>query len=157
MLRIVAADTGESLEIARALFVEYAGSLEFDLDFQGFDDELAGMPGAFGPPDGRLLVAYCKERAAGCVALRKLEKSICEMKRLYVRPQFRGLRVGRALAEDVIETARRIGYTRMRLDTVPSMARAAALYQTLGFKAISPYCHNPIPGTSFLELDLSPR
>ncbi len=157
MLEIVQAQTDEDLRDARALFEEYAASLDFDLGFQGFAAELAGLPGDYAPPRGRLLLAFHKGRLAGCVALRELEAGVCEMKRLYVRPAFRGrrdLRVGHALAEAIVGAAGDIGYECMRLDTVPSMARARSLYQTLGFREIPPYRYNPIPGTAFMELRL---
>ena len=154
MLKIVPADTPEDLRQARALFEEYAASLGFDLGFQDFAAELAGLPGDFAPPRGRLLLAFHEGRLAGCVALRELDEGACEMKRLYVRPGFRDLRAGRALAEAIIAEARGIGYARMRLDTVPSMERARALYRSLGFEEIPPYRFNPIPGTAFMELRL---
>jgi putative acetyltransferase len=154
MLEIVQAETPERIAEARQLFVEYADSLGFDLGFQGFGEELAGLPGAYTPPQGRLLLAVHDGRTAGCVAMRDLGEGICEMKRLYVRPGFQGLRIGHALALAVIAEAKEIGYDRMRLDTVPAMERARALYLSLGFREISPYRFNPIPGTAFLELFL---
>jgi ribosomal protein S18 acetylase RimI-like enzyme len=164
MLEIVRAETPERIAEARQLFVEYADSLGFDLGFQGFGEELAGLPGDYAAPRGRLLLAVHDGRVAGCVALRDLalhdlalhdlDSGICEMKRLYVRPGFRGLQIGHALALAVIAEAREIGYDRMRLDTVPAMERAQALYVSLGFREIPPYRFNPIPGTAFLELDL---
>lgn len=157
MLEIVRAESLEQIAEARALFQEYAASLGFDLDFQGFEAELAGLPGAYAPPQGRLLLAFHDGRPAGCVALRELEDGICEMKRLYVRPDFQGLRIGRALAEAVISEARGIGYSRMRLDTVPAMGKAQALYRALGFREIPPYRFNPVPGTVFLEVFLELR
>jgi len=154
MLEIVQAETPERVAEARQLFLEYAESLGFDLGFQGFGEELAGLPGTYAPPRGCLLLAVHEGRTAGCVALRDLGEGICEMKRLYVRPGFRGLRVGHSLVLAVIAEAREIGYGRMRLDTVPAMERARALYFSLGFREIPPYRFNPIPGTAFLELDL---
>jgi len=138
---------------ARELFLEYAQSLGFSLCFQNFDDELAGLPGEYSLPEGRLLLAECDSQLAGCVALHKLEHEICEMKRLYLRPQFRGKGLGHALAERIISEARQIGYRRMRLDTVePVMGDAVALYRRLGFKEIAPYCANPIAGAMYMEL-----
>ena len=154
MIEIVQAETPERIAEARQLFVEYADSLGFDLAFQGFGEELAGLPGDYAPPRGRLLLAIHDGRPAGCVALRDLGEGICEMKRLYVRPGFRGLQIGHALTLAVIAEAREIGYGRMRLDTVPAMERARALYRSLGFREIPPYRFNPVPGTAFLELDL---
>src|SRR5213083_62777 len=153
-MEIVRAVTPEQVADARALFREYERSLGIDLCFQGFEQELAGLPGAYAPPRGRLLLAADGDALAGCVALRPLDGVACEMKRLYVRPAFRGRRAGRRLAEAVIAEARAIGYARMRLDTLPSMREAIALYRALGFVAIAPYCANPVPGARFLELDL---
>ena len=154
MLKIAQAETVEDLRHARTLFEEYAASLGFDLGFQDFAAELAGLPGAYAPPRGRLLLAFHDGRLAGCVALREMGDGICEMKRLYARPDCRGLGVGHALAESIIAAAREIGYARMRLDTVPAMQRARALYRALGFEEIAPYRYNPIPGTAFMELRL---
>jgi putative acetyltransferase len=154
MLKILQAETPEHLAEARRLFEEYASSLGFDLGFQGFAEELAGLPGDYAPPRGCLLLAIHEGRTAGCVALREIGDGICEMKRLYVRPGFRGLEIGRALAVALIGEAGAIGYERMRLDTVPAMERARGLYRELGFREIPPYRFNPIPGTAFLELIL---
>jgi ribosomal protein S18 acetylase RimI-like enzyme len=153
-LRIVQADTAEMVEAARALFLEYAASLGVDLCFQNFDRELAALPGDYAPPGGRLLLAYSGEEIAGCVALRRLDDTTCELKRLYVRPGFRGKKIGHALVLAVITAAREIGYHRMRLDTLPSMTEAQSLYAALGFREIAAYRHNPVTGSRFLELAL---
>ena len=140
---------------AQELFLEYAQSLNFSLCFQSFDRELAGLPGDYAPPEGRLLLAEYDGRLAGCVALHKLEDHICEMKRLYLRPAFRGKGLGRLLAERIVAEARLIGYRRMRLDTVePVMKDAVAMYRNLGFKEIEAYRPNPNPGTLYMELEL---
>jgi putative acetyltransferase len=153
-LEIVRATSVDQIATARMLFKEYEASLGIELTFQGFAREVAELPGAYAPPAGRLLLATGGAEPAGCVALRPLEGGICEMKRLYVRPPARGARLGRRLAETVIREARAIGYARMRLDTLPSMKEAFALYQTLGFREIAPYYETPIVGTRFMELDL---
>lgn len=140
---------------ARELFLEYAQSLGFSLCFQNFDKELATLPGDYAPPEGRLLLAEYEGQLAGCVALHKLEAGICEMKRLYLRPQFRGKRLGRVLADRIIAEARQVGYRRMRLDTVgPVMKDAVAMYRRIGFREIAPYSPNPNPGTLYMELEL---
>jgi GNAT superfamily N-acetyltransferase len=144
------------LEVVRTLIREYADSLGVDLSFQDFARELAELPGEYAPPGGALLIAWEGDRAAGCVALRRLEGDVCEMKRLYVCPAFRGRGVGRVLALAVIDAARAGGYTRMRLDTLASMGAARALYESLGFRDIAPYRFNPLPGTRFLERALAP-
>jgi len=140
---------------ARELFLEYAQSLGFSLCFQNFDKELTDLPGEYSPPAGRLLLAELDGQLAGCVALHKLELGICEMKRLYLRPQFRSKGLGRVLADCIISEARQIGYKRMRLDTVePVMKDAVGMYRKLGFKEIAPYCSNPMAGTLYMELQL---
>jgi GNAT superfamily N-acetyltransferase len=154
MLKIFPVETGEDLEIVRTLLVEYVDSLGFDLVFQNFEEELRNLPGEYAAPEGCLLLAKYQDQPAGCIALRKLSDGICEGKRLYVRPQFRGLKIGRRLVEAIIAEARRIGYTRMRGDTLASMKTAQALYASLGFKQIEPYCYNPIEGAIFVELVL---
>ena len=149
------AESPAQIEKARELFVEYAESLGFSLCFQNFDQELAGLPGDYAPPDGRLLIAEYRSQLAGCVALHKLGSGICEMKRLYLRPQFRGRGLGRLQAEAVAAEARAIGYRTMRLDTVePVMPNAVAMYRRLGFREIEPYRANPLAGALYMELDL---
>jgi len=145
----------EDIPTVRKLLREYAAGLGFSLDFQGFEREVASLPGDYAPPAGALLVARDRGEVAGCVALRRLDAETCEMKRLYVRTPWRGRRVGAALAAAVVEEGRRVGYRRMRLDTVPGMETAQALYERLGFREIAPYRTNPVPGARFLELDLS--
>lgn len=152
---VVQALDEDAVAIVKALFREYAESLGIDLEFQGFAEELAHLPGNYAPPKGRLLLATLDGEPAGCVALRPLELDICEMKRLYLRPAFRTHGLARVLACRIIEEARSAGYRRMRLDTLPSMYAARRLYTELGFRPIAPYYPNPIPGTAFLELDLS--
>lgn len=154
-MKLIQAESAEEIESARELFLEYAAGLGFSLCFQNFDKELAALPGAYVPPTGRLFLAIQNEQVAGCVAVRKIGDGICEMKRLYVRPTFRGTGLGRTLAERIIETAREIGYDRMRLDTLPGkMDRAIAMYNLLGFKKIPPYYDNPVEGAAFMELKL---
>ena len=149
------AESPDQIEKARELFIEYAESLGFSLCFQNFDQELAGLPGDYAPPDGRLLLAEYRGQPAGCVALHRLGPSVCEMKRLYLRPQFRGRGLGRLQAEAIMAEARAIGYSKMRLDTVePVMSNAVAMYRRLGFKEIEPYRPNPIAGALYMELDL---
>ena len=149
------AETPVQIAQSRELFLEYAQSLGFSLCFQNFNKELAGLPGDYAPPDGRLLLAEYDGQLAGCVALHKLEPGICEMKRLYLRPQFRGKGLGRGLADHIIAEARQIGYQRMRLDTVePVMKDAVAMYRRIGFKEIAPYCANPISGALYMDLSL---
>jgi len=153
--QILQAESPGQVAEVRDLFQEYAKSLNFSLCFQDFDKELAGLPGDYVPPEGRLLLVKRSGESAGCVALHKLEGNVCEMKRLYVRQKFRGRGLGGALAKTIIDEARKIGYRRMRLDTVePVMKDAVAMYRKLGFKEIAPYRQNPIQGALYMELDL---
>ncbi len=154
MISVVSARGEKDLRQAKILFEEYAATLDFALDFQNFEEEVASLPGGYIPPEGCLLLALHRNQVAGCVALRKIDRDTCEMKRLFVRPSFRHLGIGKSLAQNVIQEAKKKGYTRMRLDTVPSMKEARALYKKLGFEPIPSYCHNPIPGAVFLELEL---
>lgn len=153
-MNIVHADRPEHIAAVRTLFREYEGFLNVDLCFQGFEDELAGLPGKYAPPEGALLLALEGADVCGCVALRKLEPGVCEMKRLFVRPKYRGLGLGQALAEAIIAQAKAKGYAAMRLDTLARLAEAIRLYEQLGFREITPYYHNPLPGVSYWELDL---
>ena len=154
MVRIISAQTKEHYQYARILFNQYADILGLDLEFQGFSRELATLPGAFGPPLGCILLAELGGDYVGCVALRPLEHKICEMKRLFVVPEFQGRGIGRSLTCSVIDRAREIGYEKMRLDTIESMKAAKGLYHSLNFRAIPAYCYNPLDSPSFMELDL---
>ncbi|HEX2433265.1 MAG TPA: GNAT family N-acetyltransferase [Gaiellaceae bacterium] len=149
-MEIVDGHVDDRVPTVRALFEEYAAALGVDLGFQDFERELAGLPGEYVPPGGRLLLALGPE-PAGCVALRPFAPSVCEMKRLYVRPAHRGSGLGRLLAEAIVDAGRDAGYERMRLDTLPSMAAARGLYRSLGFVEIEAYRHNPIHGTTYFE------
>ena len=154
MTRIIHAKTKVHYQAARELFIRYADSLGFDLEFQGFSRELAELPGEYASPRGCILLAEAAQGYAGCVALRPLQDKICEMKRLYVLPEYKGGGIGMALALAVIGEARIKGYQKMRLDTVASMKAAQALYFSLGFKIIEAYCYNPLENPSFMELEL---
>jgi ribosomal protein S18 acetylase RimI-like enzyme len=154
MTSIRTAQLPRDLAVLRALLREYEAGLGVDLCFQGFEAELAGLPGRYAPPAGRILLAWSGGEAVGCVALRPLDGGACEMKRLYVRPEARGGRFGRQLAERVISEARAAGYSRICLDTLPSMAAAQRLYEALGFEPTEPYVFNPVPGARFMALEL---
>ncbi len=155
MLNILQAESKKHITDARELFREYESWLGLDLCFQGFEDELRGLPGKYAEPDGKLLLAYQGDELAGCIAMRKLEQGVCEMKRLYVRDEFRGQKIGISLIEKVIGEARTIGYKRMRLDTFPpKMGKAVKLYASHGFVEISAYYDNPHQSVMFMEAAL---
>ena len=155
MLTIAQAHGAADMLLARHLFEEYARSLDVDLCFQDFASELEDLPGQYAPPRGELLLASWDHSPAGCVALRPLDGAACEMKRLYVRSEFRGHGIGRALIQQIIDVARKAGYRHIRLDSLPSMKSALTLYQQLGFQEIPPYRNNPVAGTVYLELPLN--
>lgn len=158
MFRIYCVETDEDVRDALALLKEYVDSLGFDLDFQDFENELAGYPGEYAPPGGCILLARDLEgEAVGCVSLRPIEPGICEMKRMYVVPGVRGRGLGRALAMGLIDQARRMGYAKMRLDTLASLEAANELYRSLGFEEIGPYRHNPFDDAVFMELLIPER
>ncbi|MGA2476415.1 MAG: GNAT family N-acetyltransferase [Terriglobia bacterium] len=154
MMKLDQAETPEEIEEVRRLLREYEASLGVSLCFQGFERELAELPGEYAPPGGRLWMALRADQAVGCVALRRIDDETCEMKRLYLRAGFRGRGAGRLLAVAIIGEARKIGYQKMRLDTLAEMREARTLYESLGFKRIEPYYHNPMQGVIFMELKL---
>ncbi len=155
MFTIKQVESAEEIEQTRQLFHEYVTWLGVNLCFQNYDREVAELPGEYAPPTGRLYLASENDQAAGCIALRKLGDGVCEMKRLYVRPHVRGRRLGRTLVDRIIEDARQMGYSRMRLDTLPGkMDSAIAMYRSLGFRDIDRYYDNPYDTAAFMELDL---
>ncbi len=154
-MNIIEVTLEEDLIIARKLFIEYQEMLNVDLCFQGFEKELATLPGKYASPTGSILLAEYKSKIVGCVAVRALRDDICEMKRLYVRNEFQGLSAGRKLAEAVIAKAKILGYQKMQLDTLQRLDRAIALYEKLGFKEIKPYYANPLEEVVYWELDLT--
>ena len=158
MLEVATPRAPGELDAVRGILREYAAGLGVDLCFQGFEAELAELPGPYAEPRGVLLTALSNKALAGCCAVRPLDTvdypNACEMKRLYVRPQFRGLGIGRLLAEAVLDSARQAGYACVLLDTLSDMETARALYQDLGFEEIPPYYHNPIPGSHYLRARL---
>ncbi|NVM37012.1 MAG: GNAT family N-acetyltransferase [Candidatus Lokiarchaeota archaeon] len=154
MLVIKQALSEELINKTRALFIEYADYLDINLDFQNFEEELKTLPGNYAPPEGCLLLAFYNDNLAGCVGVRKFKNEICEMKRLYIRPDFRKKNIGKALSKAIILKAKEIGYRSMRLDTLPFMREAINLYSSLGFKEITPYRYNPFKDVEFFELKL---
>jgi putative acetyltransferase len=156
LAELIQALTKEEIEAAKSLFLEYANWLEFDLCFQGFDKELAELPGKYSPPKGRLYLLKADDKYAGCVALREIDDGISEMKRLYTKPEFRGRGYGLRMCKKLIEEAKLIGYKKMRLDTIgDKMKDALGLYKLLGFVEIEAYYKNPQPGVVYMELDLT--
>ena len=154
MIQIISALTEAHYQYARNLFVQYADTLGIDLEFQGFSRELATLPGGYAPPLGCILLAEFSGNYVGCAALRPLESKICEMKRLFVIPQYRRRDIGRTLACSVIDRARQMSFEKMRLDTIESMKAAKKLYHSLNFRAIQAYCYNPLENPTYMELDL---
>lgn len=154
MVYILSVVSSEHLKLVRELFEEYSASRPGDPALVDFPEEIANLPGRYAPPEGAMLLAFDGDQLCGCVALRQLDPQTCEMKRLYVRPVCRRSGIGKVLAEAIIAEARQIGYWRMRLDTIPGMDRAQALYRRLGFQEIPAYRYNPNPGTLFFELTL---
>jgi putative acetyltransferase len=153
-VKITEAQGPDEIEEVRHLFWEYETFLGVDLSFQCFEDELVTLPGKYAPPTGALFIAVNGEQTAGCVALRKLEDAVCEMKRLFVRPQFRGRGLGRQLAVRIVDEAIRLGYSMMLLDTLDRLEKAMKLYESLGFVRTKPYYHNPLHGVVYWKLDL---
>jgi putative acetyltransferase len=154
-LKIIEATTLEHIEVARTLFREYQEFLNVDLCFQGFEEELASLPGKYASPKGVILLAEVDGDIAGCVAVREIKDGICEMKRLYVKEQFRGLSIGQSLAVEIIKQAKNFNYQKMQLDTLQRLETAMGIYQKLGFKKISPYYANPLDEVVYWELDLA--
>lgn len=156
MLQLVQVKKSGDIQAAQTLFDEYVAALNIDLTFQNYDNERRHIADIYMPPTGALFLAEHEGVAAGCVGLRKLDGHRCEMKRLYVRPDFRGLGIGTALCDQIIQKGRQLGYEEMLLDTLASMHSALALYRSLGFKQIAPYYHNPLPDAQYLALKLDP-
>lgn len=154
MPEFITAETEEHYREARVLLREYEAASEVDLCFQGFEEEVETLERMYGPPGGRFLLVRAGDATAGGVALRDLGGGICEMKRLYLRPGFRGCGLGRKCAEEIVRAAREMGYASMRLDTLPTMQEAIALYRSMGFREIPPYIENPVQGALFMELAL---
>lgn len=157
MTKIIHAKSQEQIELTRQLFLEYAESLGFDLCFQNFDKELANLPGEYAQPTGRLLLAVNGSASIGCVALRKFDEGACEMRRLYVKTEYRGRGIGKILTETIIIEAKSVGYRRLLLHTLPAMKSAFAMYRSMGFTEIPPYDPTPVEGAVFMDLKLSPE
>lgn len=153
-MKIICAATEQQISRCRQLFLDYASSLGFSLCFQNFEKELACLPGEYAPPFGCLFLAEVNSKLIGCVGLRKINDNTCEMKRLYIEPDYRGRGISKLLVETLISKARELGYTKMRLDTINTMNEAIALYRSFGFIETEPYRYNPIEGVLFMELDL---
>lgn len=153
-VRFVKVDEGEDLDVIRQLFREYAESLEIDLCFQNFEEELKALPGKYAAPEGTMILALVDGERAGCIALRKSSEGIAEMKRLFVRDDYRGLHIGKRLVQMILEEAARLGYSYIRLDTLSTMQEAVSLYQSFGFYEIEPYIYNPIEDAKYMELKL---
>ena len=153
-LQFVSAKTGADYNAATSLFLQYADSLEIDLGFQHLDEEMQAIATQYGPPHGALWLACCNGIPVGCAGIRRLDKHVAELKRMYVQPAFRHYKAGRGLLEHAVDTARALGYRSIRLDTLPTMKPALALYHSFGFKEIPPYCFNPVAGALFLEKEL---
>ena len=155
MIEIIQAETPDTISQSRILFREYEVWLGLKLCFQNFEEEVAELPGKYSAPEGRLFLALTNRKPTGCIALRKLESGVCEMKRLFVKEIFQGLGIGKLLIESILAEARLIGYEKMRLDTYPpKMPRAVKMYESYGFREIPPYYHNPYDGTIFMEKNL---
>ncbi len=144
----------ETINLAKELLIEYEEAVGVDLSFQNFREEVSGLPGKYGPSEGAFLLAFIGGQLAGCVALRKNMDKICEMKRLYVRKEYRQHKIGGLLVKEIIEEAKKLGYDKLRLDTLPTMKAAQRLYEKFGFKDIEPYIYHPMEGTRYMELEL---
>jgi ribosomal protein S18 acetylase RimI-like enzyme len=155
MIKYKISKTEKDYKNAKILFVEYANSLNFQLCFQNFEKEISDLSAQYSKPTGCIILCYEDDKPIGCVGLRKFAEGICEMKRLYLRPEARGKGIGRVLAEEIVEKAKEFGYKKMQLDTIETMKEAISLYKSMGFKEISPYRFNPVKGVIYMELELS--